>query len=289
MENELERRRRDRVRVRGGRRHTQGAFVPVPVGLSFIESLEVLGSHESHSAAQARTPPRLAEPRRVRARSRSRQRRRDSRRGSRRASARSVSRGRPSVRSVSPSTRPASEPPVITTQLYRLITGIVDLKVKKFADEMRKQKEQEIERKRCRDAFIDTKLVGLSSYNDDRMAEIDELRSHLGFGKGRNPATVNKGAGKGKGETGHMTPYTRGCSNIITALHRGNADPHYEGHYIYSFHDGDVFCSSRHCIQKQYPNEEGRQWIKGYNHLISAVHREQNLCATINVDEAWYG
>ena len=265
----------------------------MPVGLSFIEPLEVLGSHESHSAAQARTPPRLAEPRRARTRSRSRQhrspRRGDSRRGSRRAG----------VRSVSPSIRAASVPPVtrneapvdaaITQPLYRLIAGIVDQKVKKLADELRKQKKEEMERKRCRDAFIDTKLIGLSSYNDDRTAEIDELRSHLGFGKGRNPATVNKGAGKGKGETGHMTPYTRGCSNIITALHRGNADPHYEGHYIYSFHDGDVFCSSRHCIQKQYPNEEGRQWIKGYNHLISAVHREQNLCATINVDEAWYG
>ena len=287
MENELERRRRDRVRVRGGRRHTQGAFVPVPVGLSFIEPLEILGSHESHSAAQARTPPRLAEPRRARTRSRSRQhrspRRGDSRRGSRRAG----------VRSVSPSIRAASVPPVTrnepTQPLYRLIAGIVDQKVKKLADELDKQKKQETERKRCRDAFIDTKLVGLSSYNDDRMAEIDELRSHLGFGKGRNPATVNKGAGKGKGETGHMTPYTRGCSNIITALHYGNADPHYEGHYIYSFHDGDVFCSSRHCIQKQYPNDAERQWIKGYNHLISTTHCEQNQCAKINYDVAWNG
>merc|ERR1711969_225409 len=125
---------------------SQGAFVPAPIELS-----------------QARTPPRLAPlpavSRRVRARSRSRQRRGDSR-----PRARSVSRGRPSARSVSPSTRtrPASETPVITTQLFRLITGIVDQKVKTFADEMRKQKEQEMERERCRDAFIDSKLVGLS-------------------------------------------------------------------------------------------------------------------------------
>merc|ERR1711969_141276 len=147
--------------MRGKGRHatrdaSQGAFVPAPIELS-----------------QARTPPRLAPlpavSRCVRARSRSRQRRGDSRSRARSVSrgrprARSVSRGRPSARSVSPSTRtrPASETPVITTQLFRLITGIVDQKVKTFADEMRKQKEQEMERERCRDAFIDSKLVGLS-------------------------------------------------------------------------------------------------------------------------------
>ena len=156
---------------------------------------------------------------------------------------------------------------------------------------MRKQKEQEMERERCRNAFIDNKLVGLSSYNDDRMAEIDEIRGQLSYGKGRNPATGNKGAGKGGAEVGRMSPreraFIRGCGNIIKALHRGVADPQCEGHYIYSFHDGDVFCHSRHCLRKQYPNDVGRQWIKGYNHLVSATHCEQNQCATINIDEAW--
>merc|ERR1711969_267626 len=133
---------------------SQGAFVPAPIELS-----------------QARTPPRLAllpaVSRRVRARSRSRQRRGDSRSRARSVSrgrprARSVSRGRPSARSVPPSTRtrPASETPVITTKLYQLIAGIVDQKVKTFADELRKQKEQEMEKERCRNVFVDNKLAG---------------------------------------------------------------------------------------------------------------------------------
>ena len=151
---------------------------------------------------------------------------------------------------------------------------------------MRKQKEQDMEKERCRNVFVDNKLAGLSRFNDDRMAEFDELKSQLSYGK-------NKGGGKGKGgaEIGRMSPreraFVRGCGNIIKALHRGNPDPECEGYHMYSFYDGDVYCHSRHCIEKQFPNNEERQWIRGYNHLVSATHCEQNQCATINVDVPW--
>ena len=174
----------------------------------------------------------------------------------------------------------------MTTQQYQLVTGVVEQKIRVFANEMRKQEERKQEKEKCRNMYVDNKLAGLSRVNDELMAEVDELKNQLSYG-------MNKGGGKGKG-AGEVEralqrerEFVRGCNSVIKALHRGNPNPESDGYHLYSFYKGDVYCHSRQCLRKQYPNNEERQWIRGYNHLVSPTHCEQNQCATINVDVAW--